>query len=303
MKNTVKIPKLKPGAKIQIVASSSPFEKQAFLKGVKHLESLGFEVQYRKDIFDKKYYLAGSDKRRAEELIAALYDKNSDAILFARGGYGAARLIPFLEKKKKAPEKKIVMGYSDVTVLMLYLYKRWGMPGFYGPVVAKEISEYSERQIQNKYFKILEGEKKLPYKNKVLKVIGSGKAKGIMVGGCLTLVSQSIGTPYEIETKNKILFLEDVNEKPYAIDRYLTHLKLAGKFNGVKGVIFGSLSGPNPLKHYEETLKDIFAEYLFPVVMNFPAGHLLDKTVLPLGGRVSLDTDKKLVEILELPFL
>ena len=289
---------LEKGDRVHIAASSSPFLKRDFFKGVRVLKSLGLDPKYHKDIFSKQAYLAGSDARRFQELKVALEDKNSQAIFFARGGYGAARLIEHFEKTPVKPHLKIVAGFSDLTTLLLYVQKKWGWVTFYSPMVTRSV--YQDRFTLDSFQKTLFSQKPLgELKAPDLLTICPGKAEGIIVGGCLTLIAHSLGTPYQIETKDRILFLEDVDEKPYVIDRMLTHLKLAGLFEKCRGVIFGSLTGPNPLSHYKQTLKEIFSDYSFPVVMSFPAGHCKRKYTLPFGVRAKLDTKRKTLTYLE----
>ncbi|OVE80854.1 hypothetical protein BVY03_05170 [bacterium K02(2017)] len=293
---------LKKGDLIRVVAPSSPFDKASFQSGVNVLKSWGFKVVYQKNIFSKGAYLAGSDQRRAKELITAINDPKAKAILFARGGYGSMRLISFLEKSKLNGPVKIVLGYSDITSINLYLQNRLGWGGFYGPVVAKDIHSKMNREAFDSLLACLTQKKISPIHGKQIKSLRSGKVSASLVGGCLTLVCASLGTSFEINTKNKILFLEDVNEKPYVIDRMLMQLKLAGKFDYCKGLIFGSLVGPNPDKHYVEAIKSVVKNYQFPILYNLPLGHGVKKLSIPLGVKVCLDTKSKSVSFLESAF-
>lgn len=300
MKKKSKTPKsLKADAKIDVVASSSPFDRDAFLDGVLALEKSGFVIRYNDSIFKKEPYLAGSDKRRAGELIDAIKNQSSDAILFARGGYGSMRLLPFLDRIKPI-KPKIMMGYSDITSLLLYAKQKWGWVVFYGPVVAKEFT--TKRGDKNlKFFKnyFTSDSAYGSHVFKELKIIKSGTVKAPLTGGCLSLVTASLGTPYEINADNHILFLEDTNEKPYEIDRLLMQLKLAGKFKKCRGIIFGTLNGPNPTSHYEAAIKSVLGDVKFPIVMNFPCGHLQNKFVLPFGVPVQLNTKTKSLKFLQ----
>jgi muramoyltetrapeptide carboxypeptidase len=292
---------LSAGSVIRIVASCSPFSKPDFLKGVRLLESWGFKAKYQKNIFSKDKnnpYLAGSDQRRASELITALEDKGCDAILFARGGYGSMRLLPYLDKISIPKKQKLIIGYSDITCLLNYFEQRFKWNVFYGPVVAKDLHAKANRATLQSFKNCLSQNSFEPIQVKNLKVLQKGKATGRLTGGCLSLIHSTLGTKYELETKGKILFLEDVNEKPYEIDRMLTHLKLAGKFKNVKGLIF-SLYKPNPDAHYIATLKDILSDVKVPTVFNFPAGHTKVKHCLPFGVRVELDAGEKKLSFLE----
>ncbi|MFH1355659.1 MAG: LD-carboxypeptidase [bacterium] len=294
--NLVKPSPLKKGDTIHIVASSSPFERAAFEEGVTLLENWGFKVAYNDNIFDKIPYLAGTDERRAEELITALECPNTKAILFARGGYGAMRLLPLLDKNLKTPKAKIIIGYSDITCLLSYLYQRYQWMTFYGPVVSKDISNTMHEQTMaslQSHLTATNLEKTLTFNN--AHSLYKGRATAPLTGGCLTLIVSLLGTSYEINTENKILFIEDTNEKPYEIDRMLTHLKLAGKFDHCSGLIFGSLKGPNPDEHYIETIKGITKEYNIPILFNIPVGHSNPKLTLPLGATITLNTENNTI--------
>lgn len=297
---TVKPKALREGDTVRVVASSSPFEEESFLSGVAILENLGLNVKYRRDVFSKLPYLAGTDARRFTELKEALSDKNCRAIFFARGGYGAMRLIPPLEKWRAKPAPKIIAGFSDVTPLHLYLQKRFGWTMQYAPVIGGNMRQIEDPFTLDSFRTALfraEPLGRVRFEDMV--AVKAGKAQGTLVGGCLTLVAHSLGTAHEIETAGRVLFFEDVHEKPYQVDRLLTHLKLAGKFRKCRGVIFGGLTGPNPFEHYVETVRDVLGKEGFPILMNFPAGHIRRTFTLPLGVNVRVDARAKTVEFPE----
>jgi len=291
---------LKKNDTIRIVASSSPFDKAAFLKGVSYLENLGFKIKYQKNIFHRVPYLAGTDQRRASELIKALNDDKTDAILFARGGYGSMRLLPYLDKIKIPKKPKIVLGYSDVTSLLAYISKRFKWSCFYGPGVAGDLHNKVPKKTRDSLVKSLTSNKPLGTK-KFSKsvVINPGTATAPLAGGCLSLISTLLGTRYDINTAGKILFLEDVGEAPYVIDRMLTHLKLAGKLDHCKGLVFGSLVGPNPFAHYLETVRGFAKDLKIPVLVGIDVGHRKIKESIPLGVKTKLDTKNKSLTFLE----
>lgn len=291
---------LKSGDAIRIVASSSPFEKRHFFKGVAFLKSLGFKIKYEKGIFSKKHYLAGTDARRAHELVKALNDQSAKAVLFARGGYGMMRLLPFLDKAKLTQKPKIVLGYSDITALLGYLHHCLKWVCFYGPVVAKDIHAGASKDTLNSFYTGLTKKEPLDvFKFKDTITVTRGRVTAPITGGCLSLMVSLMGTPYEIDTDNKILFLEDVNEQPYQIDRMLMQLKLGKKFKKCRGLVFGSLAPKNKASHYIDTIKGVVKEYGFPVLFNFPAGHGHKQITLPLGVRACLDTAKQSLTYLE----
>lgn len=301
MSRLVKKPaSLKPGDVIRVVASSSPFDKKSFLNGVAVLETLGFAVKFQKNIFHRIPYLAGSDERRARELIAALNDTEAKAILFARGGYGSMRLLPHLDKMRVPQRPKIVLGYSDVTSLLTYIHERFRWVCFYGPGVAKDLNQQMPAKTRTSLREALTTTKPLgTFLFPKAHTVHAGRVTAPVVGGCLSLIATLVGTPYELATENKILFLEDVGEAPYEIDRLLTHLKLAGKFKNCRGLVFGSLNGPNPLKHYVHTIKDLTKEFDFPVLVGIDVGHSAIKHTIPLGVKTCLDAKNKSLTFLE----
>ena len=296
---------LESGDVVRVVASSSAFDEDSLWRGIEALESLGLTVRYQKNIFAKHAalpYLAGTDQRRYQELKAALTDDDTKAIFFARGGYGAMRLIPFFEADSFARLKpKIIAGLSDVTALHLYFQKRFRWTVFYAPVVGGNMGQLQNPESFLSLQKNLMQNQQLgPLRFRELHVVKKGVATAPLVGGCLTLVAGSLGTPYEINTDDKILFLEDVGETPYQIDRLLMQLKMAGKFKKCCGVILGPLVGStHPANDYINTIRDVLSDIAGPVVMNFPTGHVAKSITLPLGARITLTTKTKTVDFLE----
>lgn len=298
-----KLKALKPGDVVALVSPSSHFKHSDFLKGVAKLSAQGWICQYRSDIFAKELYMSGSDERRAQELTQALCDPLVKAIFFTRGGYGAMRILQALDRIKKTPSPKIVAGFSDATAILYYVQKRWGWHTFYAPSVNSFAGKAMTKSSSNRFFKELSGKNKYPQKVVSLKVLKPGKAQGELVGGCLSLVSRLLGTSYDQSFSGKILFLEDVGEDPYAIDRMLTHLRLAKKFKNLKGLIWGGISENKPQKEYIQMLKSVFAQDHFPIFYGFPAGHQKDRYTFAFGGRVKMNSTKKSVEFLDSPFL
>lgn len=301
----MKPPALKSGDIVRVIAPSSPFDKDGFAKGVAVLKSWGLRVKYRRDIFARHPqhdYLAGTDVRRCKEWREALFDPATKAVFCARGGYGAARLITAIAGLKPPRQPKILIGFSDATVLFHYVTKSWRWPVLYGPVVGGTMGQLSDPFTAKWLRRILFNAEPLGVTHwSSLAVIRPGVAHGVLAGGCLSLIDGSIGTPYEIDTRRKILFFEDVHEKPYQIDRMLTHLKLAGKFKDCRGVIVGHLTGSAPVSRYENTVADIFRDAHFPVLMRFPTGHQTKMFTLPLGVRVALDSRRKTVDFAQSP--
>lgn len=298
-----KLNALKVGDRVSLVAPSSHFKSDDFLKGVSLLNAQGWICTYRSDIFSKHLYLAGSRERRSKELIEALTDPQIQAILFARGGYGAMHILKDLDQIRKVPKPKIVAGFSDATVILNYVQKRWKWPVFYSPNINSLVNKSLKKEYISRFFKELSGQNEYPQKIKSIQVLKPGNAEGDLIGGCLSLMSRLIGTKYDVSYQNKILFLEDVGEDPYSLDRMLTHMKLANKFKNIKAIIWGSLSEKKPQKDYLEMLKTVFKEDHFPVYYNFPAGHGRNFRTCVLGHKVKINGAKKSIEFLTSPFI
>lgn len=280
--------------KIGIAAPASPFDKKLFQKGIQVLKKLRFKVHFRRDIFARERYLAGSDKRRAQELTALITDKKIGAILFARGGYGSQRIIPHLNLKILKKNRKPIIGFSDLTALLTFLRQRGGFPTLYGPVVTQLGNNPSKRTLR--YLKGYLTSKKTPspLDLKRCEILSKGKAKGELVGGCLSLIVSSLNTPYALKTRNKILFIEDTNEKVYTLDRMLTQLKNSGALKRVKGILIGTLdTADGNARAVKAMLKDVFKGFKGPIVFGIPCGHTKDFISLPFGVPVILDTRKK----------
>ncbi|MFH0925146.1 MAG: LD-carboxypeptidase [bacterium] len=288
---------LKFGDNIGIVAPAGPLVKDIFFSGVDQLKSLGFKTKFNKDIFAKKGYLAGHDQRRAEELNKMFLDPEIKAIICARGGYGSARLIPLIDKAGIKKNPKIFMGFSDITSLHLSINKECSLVTFQGPMVASDqlinLKELTRHSLLDTLTKPLPPPELYISRDTIVR---EGYGQGALVGGCLSILIHSLGTSYEVDTDNKILFLEDWREAPYSIDRMLTHLKLANKFDKVKGVLFGDMSfyprRKDNKKYLKGLIEDIFKGYKFPICIDLPFGHGSENVVLPLGVKVTLDTSK-----------
>ncbi len=291
-------PLLKPsplqrGDKIAVIAPASPFDVQALERGIQKIQHWGFNVAHRSDIFSRKRYLAGDDVRRFEELVQALEDPQVKAIFVARGGYGCARLLPLLDTYTPPDSAKIILGYSDISTLLFYVYQRWSWVSFHGPVVAKDMGDRMGIAGEASLLRALTDSRPLgvlqaPH----LVTLQGGRARGPLVGGCLTLVAASLGTPYQLRTDGCILYLEDVGELLYSLDRLLTQLRQAGLFRKIRGIVFGPLKDAHdePIV-VQEMLLDVLGDLSIPMVFGFPSGHGDDMWTLPLGLETILDAD------------
>ena len=289
--------RLLPGGRIGVVAPAGRVDLIDLERGVTRLEQLGFKVQVGKHVGKSHRYLAGSDCERAEDFQAMFENKEVQAVLCARGGSGTARILPYLNVSSLLRSQKIFVGCSDITTLLLYLTQSFGWVTFHGPMVATQFGKEPPPALEENFLRILAGEK-IQMRFPGVKALRPGIAEGVLTGGCLTLICTTIGTPYEIVTDDKILFIEDTDEAPYRIDRMLFYLKSLGKFDRVRGVIFGQMPRCQP-DLLPEIILDILGEYRFPILFGFPSGHGDATATLPFGISLQLDATAGTVALLE----
>jgi muramoyltetrapeptide carboxypeptidase len=244
--------------------------------------------------------MAGYDRERAAQINRMFSDKEVKAIFCAKAGYGSIRTIPYLDKKIIRNNPKIFIGYSDITILLYYLYETARMVVFHGPVVSGEMRP-EMNSISRDYLlrAITQAEPMGEIQCASLKTLRPGRASGVLIGGNMSMVISAIGTPYDIDTSNKILFLEDIGEDLEVIDNWIMHLRLAGKFKKIKGIVFGRMVDCVDDSGNKYTIEDIMDDTLkdidVPIVYGFPSGHRKSGDInitLPFGVRVSLDADK-----------
>jgi muramoyltetrapeptide carboxypeptidase len=301
---TIQPLRLNKGDTVSIVAPAGPIEKRdALERGIATLERMGFRAKFDDRIFQSSRYLAGTDAARAEELMQAFEDPSVQAVISLRGGYGCSRLIPLLEEKRLRPHPKIFMGFSDLTTLHLFFGKRFGWITIHGPMATSsalgDITPAEEQHLLSLWtdpgyhptFGLSQFETWVP-----------GVAEGMLTGGCLSIIAASIGTPYEINTEGKILFLEDQGEAPYRIDRMLTHLYLAGKLQSLAGIVLGDFPDCEPTQgNYtvSDVLEEILSELNVPIIANFPAGHAALNWAIPLGAKARIDANAGTIAFLD----
>jgi muramoyltetrapeptide carboxypeptidase len=295
---------LKPGGTIAIIApASSTEQRDDFQRGVAMFERMGFQVRWDDRIFHSTRYLAGTDEERAAEFTRAIEDPAVDAIVSLRGGYGCSRLIPLLRPRRIRDHCKIFMGFSDLTTLHLYLRRRLGWVTFHGPMASSPFWGSMDAAQLRHLLALWTDPSFLPvFSLPQFQALVPGSAEGELTGGCLSLIVASLGTPYEIATDGKVLFIEDLGEPPYRIDRMITQLRLAHKLDGVAGVLLGSFQdceSPSPTYTLEDTLHDLFGKLHVPVLAGFPAGHGAQNWAIPLGVKIRLDASNRRVEFLE----
>lgn len=302
MEHIQRPPRLQPGDLIGVVSPASAVQADKLRRGCQALEALGFSVRVGMHALDRHRFLAGTDAERAQELSQMFCDPTVRAIFCSRAGYGSGRLLPLLDLPSLSQQPKIFLGYSDVTLLLNAFVQRAGLVCFHGPLVASELAGTLSSRSRAHLFRLLtegRGEGSIAFPT----VVQSGTAEGRLLGGCLSVLVATLGTPFAIETTGCVLFIEDVDERPYRVDRMLTQLKQAGKLDRLAGVIFGEMVGCWEDEHSPALLLDViqecFADYTYPVGFGLPAGHGGENLALPLGTRVRLDTEQRQLIFLE----
>lgn len=290
---------LRPGARIGLAAPAGPVDPEALDSGRVALERLGFEVVSRDGVLDRDGYLAGSDERRAGELMDLVLDPDVDAILCARGGYGCHRILDRLDAKAFREAAKPLVGYSDITTLLLWQRKHAGLLGIHGPMCEKPGS--LDGEAGSALVRALQGTGPLPrYEGET---VASGWAEGRLVGGSLSVCVASLGTPWEIDTRGAIVMLEDVTELPYRIDRMLQQLRAAKKFDQAAGLALGQFTDCDDERHPDWTVdrlvEELAARLEIPVVKGLPFGHGEVNRPWPFAGRAALDGARGELELLE----
>jgi muramoyltetrapeptide carboxypeptidase len=289
-------PLLSPGDCVGIVAPASHIPRgneELLQRGVERLREMGFAVRYSPSLLERRHlYLAGHDQERAQELMEMFLDPEVKAILCTRGGYGAQRIIPYLDPDVVRSHPKPLVGCSDITVLLIYLLHRCLVIPFHGPNVATRQFVEGDAEMAH----VLKGAltDPAPIAEITCTVLRGGGAQGKIVegeivGGCLSSLVTTLATPYEPDLQGKVLFVEDVDEPPYKIDRMLTHIKSAGKLGGVQGVVFGQMPGcdtENDLLY--EVILDVLEDVEGPVLFGFPSGHGPRNLTIPLGQLVRI---------------
>ena len=252
-------------------------------------DTIGIVSPASGDSTDVINYNISSFKERAEDLMEMFKDKEVKAIIAYRGGYGCIRMLPYLDIGVIKKNPKILCGYSDLTVLLNYASQKTGLITFHGPMINSKIS--SDEITKNSFLSLLTDESNLiNISTKDFKVENKELFRGILCGGNLTMICSTLGTPYEINTRNKILMIEDVNEENYAIDRYLMQLKLSGKLDSCRAFLIGHFTPYNPKTI--NTILSILLPYKKPIIYNIPFGHDYPNITLPIGSSILFDPAK-----------
>ncbi len=281
---------LNKNSTLGIIAPASCDEKKIINKNIENLKNIGFKIEFSQHIYDKYGYLAGKDLDRAKELNNMFADSSIDGIICLRGGYGSINIIPYLDIENIKNNPKFFCGYSDITILLNYLSSYLDLITFHGPMVN---SNFNDKITLNSFISISTSNSNtftynlLDYDN--IEIINPKSFSGKIIGGNLSIICSSLGTPYEIDTDNSILLIEEVNEYPYVIDRMLSQLLLSKKLKNCNGIILGHFKNCN-LNNYNRslTLKEIFMNKLsnlkIPIIINFPFGHDYPNLTIPIGA-------------------
>lgn len=294
---------LKNGDKIGIVAPAGYVSAEQIKSAVKKVEKAGFVPVVAENILSRNGYLSGTDEERVLQLNTFFKRSDIKAIIAARGGYGCSRILDMLDYESLKQNPKILGGYSDITALICAVYKKTGLVTFHSSMLIPEDTAYT----RNVMWGIFQDGKKgfliKPQKSSEVEVLRHGKASGVLFGGNLTLLETLIGTKYDFSLFNKILFIEEINEPPYKVDRMLTHLKNAKDFSGLKGLIFGKMKGceaqgENSLS-LDYVINDFCKNLKIPVIKNFSFGHVNDRCTFPVGVRAEMNTENFQVRLLE----
>lgn len=298
MRDLVRPPRLQPGATIGIAAVSGPVDPDRLDAGVAFLEGRGYRVALAPNIRARRGFLAGSDRERADGYRELLGNPQVDAIFFARGGYGAVRVLDHLSASEVVARPLIHLGGSDLTALFAFLRAASGLAAFYGPMPA--VAMATEEGLD--WEAVLAGARPDPHAFRESDVLAGGVGEGPLVGGCLSLVASLAGTPEAIDARDAVFFWEDVREPAYRLDRMLTQLERSGTLDRLKAMVIGSISpgrrGGKATVAVDAWVADRFAGAPFPVVRGFPAGHLRRSRTLPLGVAVRVDADRRVLEFL-----
>jgi muramoyltetrapeptide carboxypeptidase len=317
-------PRLKKGDTIAVIApASSPEEDpQTVARTIKKIIEKGYRVKTSPNLMTRYGYLAGTDYERAKAFMDAWLDPDVKAVWCWRGGYGCARILDRLDYRAIKDNPKIFIGMSDVTALHAAIIKETGLVTFLGPNVnavygkdEQADSLYNEKElwrmisggdfnsVKNRTFT---NPKTYPAQGESVLTVRSGICRGRLTGGTLSLVASLVGTPWQLDTKGKIVVLEEVDEEPYRIDRMLCQLKLAGQLDQPAGVVLCSWKAckgrrPDRTLSLEHIFREYFEKAPYPVLLGFPSGHITDQATLPLNAMAELDAGKRTLRLLEEP--
>lgn len=308
----IKPPKLSPEAAIGIVNPSYWLSEEKFIHTTKIFTDRGYKIVRGKSTFLKEDLYGGSPGERAKDIMDMFQNPDIDAIICARGGYGANRVLPLLDYELIKTHPKIFMGYSDITAFLTSITQKTDLVTFHGPMLVTFIEEYVDYDFSH-LVQTLSGTAPhviTPPKDLPLRILKPGKAAGPLWGGNLCLLLNRLGTPDELDTSGSILFIEDIGEKLYKFDRMIYQMKTAGVFDNIRGLIIGELVGmedtdPPFGKTSDEIVMDICGDLDIPIVTNFPCGHGRYQATMPISimAELNANIDTPTLTLLESPVM
>jgi len=293
----LKPPQLKQGEGIGVIAPAGPVTRSEIQPGIKLLNSSGYNVVSGPHLYHKKGYVAGEDEERLEDLHSMFINNKVKAIICARGGYGSLRLLNRIDFDLIQRNPKIIVGYSDITALLLAIYKKTHLITFHGPVV-KDISKNNNRNLTS-FFDLVSSGKSLKLDLSGGRTLMRGKVSGTLLGGNLSLISSLMGTPFMPSLKGAILLIEEKDEPLYRVDRMLTHLRLSGSLDDLAGLLAGGFEDCGDMSSINNILLDTVSDLNIPLISGLPVGHGLENITLPLGLPCTLDTNLRTLSFTE----
>ena len=324
----IKPPRLKPGDTIGLVTPATYLTDEQLRTAIDHMAAFGFTVRYTDNMLVRKGYLGGTDQQRADDINRFFADDSIDGIICGRGGYGSQRILPLLDYELIRQHPKVFMGYSDITAMLYALYGQAGLVCFHGPMGTSDYNDFTTQ-----YFRdvVMEPPATLTYENPTpepvvptteedtpvpedapaepvvvpLTTLVPGQAEGALIGGNLSLVASLVGTNYDLDMRDKLVFLEDVGEAPYRLDRMFTQLLLApDKLPVAAGIVLGVFNdceakNEDTSLSLTQVLYDRLGGLGIPVLYGLSFGHIQQNATLPFGIRARLDADQKTLTLLE----
>lgn len=307
----IKPGKLRKGDVVGLIAPASPASEKQYGNAMKNLRDMGFRYKTGSALMNKYGYLAGDDSSRIDDIHTMFSDTEVSAIWCIRGGYGTTRIIEALDYDIIRNNPKILIGYSDITALQQAIFKETGLISFHGPLAGSELTDYSRKSFESILIKnetsiatCKYDSKKDPEYHKP-EVIAPGRMEGALSGGNLSLIASLAGTRYQLDTEDKIVIMEDVDEKPYKIDRMLTQVINSSGLNGAKGIILGIFEKCHPSPNDKnsltlmQTLKDRLGNLGIAVYYGFSFGHVKNNCTIPFGINARFNTEKQQIELME----
>jgi len=303
--------RLKKGDLIGLVTPSGNIKKEELEQTIKILGDLGFKSYYQDSVLDQYGYFAGTDKERADELIHMFSNQEVNGILCVRGGYGATRILDLLDYDVIKKNPKSLIGYSDITALDIAIYQRTGLVTFHGPVGVSTFNDFTVTSFENV---LMNPKKRYKYNYQReentennpefdLYTIAGGKAEGELIGGNLSVLASMAGSKYAPDFENKIVFIEEIEEKTYRVDRMLTQLIQSTNLRKANGIVLGVFdkcsTDHEPTLTLKQAISDILKPLNMPVAYGFPFGHINNKITIPMGINAKFNADRRTLKLME----